>query len=253
MADKWGVDRSYVDAMGVEHTISDEVADRLRQIIGESGPVQRPLVVGAGQPVQLGAGQITLEDGTALTTAGAQRDLPFGYHHFEGDDGASRQVIVSPRKCHLPEGWRDWGWAAQLYAARSSESWGMGDLGDLAQLTRWSRQLGAGFVLVNPLNAVAPVGTQQASPYCPASRRYRSPIYLRISDVPAPPGARSVIQKLAAVGRALNGARECYLIRNAIASAPGLHPRPTRFFLTRIDPNGDYLLSLTRSWCSTWS
>ena len=107
--------------------------------------------------MQLGAGQITLEDGTALTVAGTHRDLPLGYHLFEGDDGASRRIIVSPRKCHLPDGWRVWGWAAQLYATRSSESWGMGDLGDLAQLTRWSRKLGAGFVLVNPLNAVAPI------------------------------------------------------------------------------------------------
>ena len=47
----------------------------------------------------------------------------------------------------------------------------MGDLGDLARLTKWSRKLGAGFVLVNPLNAVAPIGEQQPSPYYPASRR----------------------------------------------------------------------------------
>src|SRR5712692_1945400 len=52
---------------------------------------------------------------------------------------------------------RSWGFAAQLYSVRSRASWGHGDLHDLADLAAWSGgDLGAGFVLVNPLHAAEP-------------------------------------------------------------------------------------------------
>ncbi|MDQ1738349.1 MAG: 4-alpha-glucanotransferase, partial [Pseudonocardiales bacterium] len=86
-------------------------------------------------------------------------------------------------RCHLPDQ-RAWGWTVQLYAVRSKLSWGIGDLGDLRTLTRWAAEQGAGFVLVNPLHAVAPTFPQQASPYFPTSRAFRNPIYLRVEDVP---------------------------------------------------------------------
>ncbi len=80
---------------------------------------------------------------------------------------------------------RAWGFAVQLYAVRSRDSWGHGDLRDLAELARWSaRDLGAGFVLVNPLHAAEPAPPVSPSPYLPMSRRYVSPLYLRIEDVP---------------------------------------------------------------------
>ena len=53
---------------------------------------------------------------------------------------------------------RSWGFAVQLYSLRSRGSWGHGDLRDLADLATWSaRELGAGFVLINPLHAAEPV------------------------------------------------------------------------------------------------
>ena len=52
---------------------------------------------------------------------------------------------------------RSWGFAAQLYSVRSRASWGHGDLRDLADLAAWSGgELGADFVLVNPLHAAEP-------------------------------------------------------------------------------------------------
>src|SRR4029079_13104154 len=86
---------------------------------------------------------------------------------------------ISPAQCPLPANAPAWGWAAQLYAARSGDSWGIGDLGDLARLTRWSKEKGAGFVLVNPLHAAAPVLPQDPSPYFPSSRRLRKLLHLR--------------------------------------------------------------------------
>ncbi|HKB32220.1 MAG TPA: 4-alpha-glucanotransferase, partial [Streptosporangiaceae bacterium] len=80
---------------------------------------------------------------------------------------------------------RAWGFAVQLYSVRSRDSWGHGDLRDLAELASWSaRDLGAGFVLVNPLHAAEPAAPVSPSPYLPMTRRYVSPLYLRVEDVP---------------------------------------------------------------------
>jgi 4-alpha-glucanotransferase len=80
---------------------------------------------------------------------------------------------------------RSWGFAVQLYSVRSRQSWGHGDLHDLADLAAWSgRDLGAGFVLVNPLHAAEPLPPVSPSPYLPMTRRYSSPLYLRIEDIP---------------------------------------------------------------------
>ena len=73
----------------------------------------------------------------------------------------------------------------QLYSVRSRESWGHGDLRDLADLAAWSGlELGADFVLVNPLHAAEPLAPVSPSPYLAMTRRYLSPLYLRIEDIP---------------------------------------------------------------------
>ncbi len=79
---------------------------------------------------------------------------------------------------------RSWGFAVQLYSVRSRRSWGHGDLHDLADLARWSAgNLGADFILTNPLHAAAPAPPISDSPYLPMSRRYVSPLYLRVEEV----------------------------------------------------------------------
>jgi 4-alpha-glucanotransferase len=80
---------------------------------------------------------------------------------------------------------RSWGFTVQLYSVRSRASWGHGDLRDLADLATWSgRELGADFVLVNPLHAAEPLPPVSPSPYLPMTRRHISPLYLRIEDIP---------------------------------------------------------------------
>jgi len=80
---------------------------------------------------------------------------------------------------------RSWGFTVQLYSVRSRRSWGHGDLRDLADLAAWSaRDLGADFILVNPLHAAEPAAPVSDSPYLPMTRRYLSPLYLRIEDIP---------------------------------------------------------------------
>src|SRR5262245_21356629 len=141
--------------------------------------------------------ELHLEDGTA-EPAGSylRRDLPLGYHELENvDTGARTRIIVTPSRCWLPDDLPSWGRALQLYALRSKKSWGMGDLGDLRALARWSKnQLSAGMLLVNPLHAPLPTLPQQPSPYYPSSRLYRNPLYLRIEEVP---GARQLGPEIA--------------------------------------------------------
>ncbi len=114
-------------------------------------------------------------------------DVPLGYHYlhaYSGERTAKAQLIVVPDRLVVPPG-RHWGFMLQLYAVRSRASWGMGDLRDLRDLAAWSgRDLGADFVLVNPLHAAGPVAPMEPSPYYPSSRRFVNPIYLRVDDVP---------------------------------------------------------------------
>ena len=102
---------------------------------------------------------------------------------------------------------RSWGFATQLYSVRSRASWGHGDLRDLSDLAVWSgRDLGADFVLVNPLHAAEPQPPVSPSPYLPMSRRQISPLYLRIEDIPEyqglSSGDRAQVEALAAPLRA---------------------------------------------------
>ena len=91
---------------------------------------------------------------------------------------AAPDVIPVPEK-------RSWGFTVQLYSLRSRGSWGHGDLRDLADLAAWSgRELGAGFVVINPLHAAEPRPPVSPSPYLPMSRRWISPLYLRVEDIP---------------------------------------------------------------------
>lgn len=150
-----------------------------------------------------------LEDGTTVPAGSyLSRDLPLGYHELEDQkSGARTRLIITPGQCYLPDNLHTWGWAVQLYALRSKKSWGMGDLGDLRALARWSaRDLGAGMLLLNPLHAPMPTLPQQASPYYPSSRLFRNPLYLRIEDVPGAAAAREALAPLAAAGALLSRA-----------------------------------------------
>ncbi|MGH3303785.1 MAG: 4-alpha-glucanotransferase, partial [Streptosporangiaceae bacterium] len=120
--------------------------------------------------------------------------------------GAAESRLDAP--LDLPAS-RQWGFTVQLYSVRSTASWGHGDLHDLAELARWSAtELGAGFVLVNPLHAAEPLPPVSASPYLPMTRLFTSPLYLCVEDVPEyaalPAAARHRIAELAAPLRAAN-------------------------------------------------
>lgn len=131
-------------------------------------------------------------DGAAVgeATFSVPADLPLGWHRLSAHIPAgvvTCPLVVTPSRLELPEGLANgqkWGFMTQLYSVRSSQSWGTGDLADLAELAAWSgRDLGADFVLVNPLHAAEPVGDMEPSPYLPTTRRFVNPLYIRVEDV----------------------------------------------------------------------
>jgi len=141
---------------------------------------------------------------------------------------AARPAVVAPwhpaDHPAAPAGPRSaWGFTVQLYSVRSRLSWGHGDLRDLADLADWSaRALGAGFVLINPLHAAEPATPVSPSPYLPMSRRFLSPLYLRVEDIPEyallPPHQRGQIGAMAAPLRARN-ATSALIDRDAVWTA----------------------------------
>ncbi|MEU7384209.1 4-alpha-glucanotransferase [Streptomyces sp. NPDC042207] len=114
--------------------------------------------------------------------------LPPGVHRLtatapDGRTGRAH-LIAAPPRLPTPAA-RSYGLLVQLYSLLSHRSWGMGDLGDLAELSGWAgRTLGAGFVQVNPLHAAVPGPPADPSPYRPSSRRFPDPVHLRVEDVP---------------------------------------------------------------------
>jgi 4-alpha-glucanotransferase len=199
MADVWSITDGYFDVDGGWHPTTDDTRQALRQAMGaadlDTPPAAPPMwfVEHGSSPPLDSPGDLRLEDATELPAITAlPPDLPIGYHELTTHgDPISTMLVVTPRRC--PPVNRMWGWATQLYALRSADSWGIGDLGDLQELARWSHGLGAGVLLTNPFHADVPVAPQEPSPYFASSRVWRNINLLRVADIPerARRGARA--------------------------------------------------------------
>ena len=202
------VESSYVDAFRVRRTVAPSARAAVLDALG-------PAVAPAVEPVRVvrrraervePPAELILEDGSSLgRVERLPRDLPYGYHRLARDAG-EQLLLAAPRHAHLPEG-RRWGWSAQLYATRSSSSWGIGDLGDLRRLADLTVRSGAWALLLNPLNAPNPGPQPEASPYYPSTRRFGDPLYLRMEEVAGAEVVAGELAPLAAEGRALNAVR----------------------------------------------
>nr|WP_240157520.1 4-alpha-glucanotransferase [Pseudonocardia broussonetiae] len=128
-------------------------------------------------------GVLVDEDGGRREVTAIPAGLEPGWYSLELGERTVTVVVAPPA---LPDADRTWGWMLQLYALRSAGSWGIGDLGDLRDFTAWTgSEHGAGAVLLNPLHAFTPVPPVQPSPYTPSSRRFGTPLALRVTDLPA--------------------------------------------------------------------
>ncbi len=184
MADSWGIEDGYWDVGGTWHDTPETTRRRLRVAMGgladvdDPPPAGRPVWFvrhGTPAPTERPA-EVVLEDGTSVLVDDAlPPDLPLGYHDLHPSDGGpTTRLIVVPDRC-APAPERTAGWTIQLYAARSSASWGIGDLADLASLTQWATATGAGFVALSPLHAPLPVESPEPSPYFASSPSVAEP------------------------------------------------------------------------------
>ncbi|REE95693.1 4-alpha-glucanotransferase [Thermomonospora umbrina] len=157
-----------------------------------SGEIAIPALTGAATEitVELAEGGVVEPSGRKGADGSTRYRLPdntpLGWHRLRVRQGPlvrTAALLVAPARLEATP--RVWGLMTQLYSVRSLGSWGMGDLRDLADLASWGgRDLGAGFVLVNPLHAAEPAPPVNPSPYSPMSRRFAGPLYLRVEDVP---------------------------------------------------------------------
>jgi len=217
-----GVQPSYRDWHGHRVRVA---RDTLEAILAELGAFGTAGAAEAARPAGAAraAGHAPMGAAAGAATAGGAVALP-GAAAYPAPSArtSAADPTLAALTVRMPES-RAWGFAIQLYSLRSRGSWGHGDLRDLADLASWSaRDLGAGFVLVNPLHAAEPTPPVSPSPYLPMTRRYVSPLYLRVEDVPeyALLGAsdRARIDGLAAVLRERNTSSEL-IERDAVWSA----------------------------------
>lgn len=202
LADAHGVTTRYRDGLRRPVEVDAEVVVRVLGLLGvaagtpadrrgelarldsDLGPALPPTIAlraGSGRPLPA-PGTLTGEDGSARSVTELPADLPTGWYRLSTDLGEST-VIVAPAALAPPP--PAWGWMLQLYALRSGRSWGIGDLGDLRELTGWAARHGAGAVLLNPLHAPAPTHPVQPSPYTPSSRRFVNPLAIAVTELDA--------------------------------------------------------------------
>jgi len=198
-----GVAEGYVNAAGkyvatnteTLRLISHDFANMADDVVGD------PIVCTPGRYHPGMYGTMIMAGGHTYRAVGYVHEI--GYHILYTDDGLRHLVVCAPDVLNTPQ--RSWGWQVQLYAARSTASWGIGDFRDLALICRLAARQGASCVQVSPVHAVAPTKAPQDSPYSPASR-----VFLNVLHI-APgwaPGAECVdLTDLARKGRALNEQR----------------------------------------------
>jgi len=206
----WGVESGFWDVTGHWRQAPQSTIEAVLAAMGagDLGPPP-PAIVTVRLDHELppvSPGLLILEDGGDLEIEERlPPDLAPGYHLMEPQSGAPYPIVVSPGRAPIPTE-ALWGFSAQLYGARSRASWGMGDLADLQRINSWSKSIGAGAVLINPLHASNPAHPQQPSPYFPGSRCFLNPIYLAVDEVPGASG-RVEVAEAGSAGRALNERR----------------------------------------------
>ncbi|HOQ43955.1 MAG TPA: 4-alpha-glucanotransferase [Bryobacteraceae bacterium] len=140
-----------------------------------------------------------------------QPNAPLGYHEVEvtirppdaEPRSAVMRLILCPDRAYVPpavrDGARTAGLAIALYGLRSKRNWGCGDFTDLENIIDWlAGEVGAAYIGLNPLHAIANRQPFNISPYLPSSSFFKNPIYLdveRVEDFRNSPRARAFFSR----------------------------------------------------------
>ena len=210
----WGVADGWWGVDGGWHATDADTRATLERSQGaaehDGGPPEQLVwfVTAGDAPSLNGPALIELEDGAGTVDAreALPPDLPLGAHLLRPEDGGptTHLFVTAPR---APRPARGWGWSTQVYGLRSERNWGHGDLVDLGAVAEWAKGQGASLVAHNPLGATIPVADQQPSPYFASSRRFWSPLYLRIESVLGADLAAAEVESAANAARALGAKR----------------------------------------------
>lgn len=202
--DAWGVDDGWETTDGRWQPASPATIEAIHEAMGDPDSGRSTWVVrpGGSDPLPEPC-RLRLEDGTDLGEFDRlPPDVPHGIHRLDPvGGGQASTLIVSPGRGHLPPDLRSWGVTVQVPTGRSARSWGIGDLADVRALAGWVADLGGDLLALSPLHAPTPVHPIAASPYFPSSRRWRSPLLIRVDEVPG--GHTAEVQALGAQARAL--------------------------------------------------
>lgn len=172
---------------------------------------------------------------------------PLATGHYQLVDERAPQAVchltIAPPRCHGPDGLRnDFGVSAQLYALRSAQDQGIGDLTTLAVAASAAARAGAATFGINPLHTLFASDPERASPYHPSDRRFLEPTAIDITalgDLPESPLSAQLfkaslpefdaLRRLGTVDyHAVSGLKHAYLrakfeaFRTAQDSAPAL-------------------------------
>ena len=199
----YGVEPSYVDAFQSVRELPDETLQWLAAEFAGQPPLEHPIIATPGRWHPDLHGFVAFDDGRYLHVEGALPLDSVGYQRIQDASGRHRLVLCAPERFHVPR--RSFGWSVQLYAARTDQSWGIGDYDDLRQIAVAAAETGAGFVLTCPLHA-GNLGTHpMASPYSPTSREWLQVLYIAVDRVP---GSELVdLDDLRTAGQGLNALR----------------------------------------------
>ena len=115
--------------------------------------------------------------------------LPLGYHQLHlrvGDLDLESYLFAAPYHAYAPPepNAKRWGVFCPLYAIHSGQSWGAGDISDLAELARFVGEMGGQAVATLPMLAAFLDEPFNASPYAPVSRLYWNEFYLDVTKIP---------------------------------------------------------------------
>jgi 4-alpha-glucanotransferase len=149
--------------------------------------------------------RLELEDGTDRPLAADPGGLrgtrvPLGAHRLEVSTGsapAAAVVLAAPSRAPGDPAERSWGVFLPLYALRSREDGGVGDLAGLRSLLGWTAGLGGGTVGVLPIGAQFLGGPiHEPSPYSPASRLFWNELHIDLAGLPeaSSPAVRTVLE-----------------------------------------------------------